>query len=486
MESCMKIFTHFFSKSILSDYINKFLLYIDSKKPHNFSMKKPGYMKRISFLKSAPPCNIFCLLFMVLIVYFVPVSFSYAQENKNENSLMQELAVRVFLDVSRRYDEYIKMEIPYVNYVRDRKQAQVHIMITTQRTGSRGTEHTISFIGQQNITSVNDTLQYVSNQMDTEEIIRSGIVQTLKLGLVRYMSKTPQADYLSITYRKRAEPTKVIDKWDYWVFNIDTNSRLNGEEQRKSLSFRGSLSADRVTPDWKTSLNISADYNRRDYETDEGDISSYTRAQDFRGLVVKSISEHWSTGFYGNAQSSIYRNIELSGDIAPAIEYNVFPYSESTRREFRFLYRAEYTNVRYNEETIFNKMREHLFNENLSATYEVKEKWGSVRSSLEGSHYFHDFSKNRLELNCNIDLRLLEGLSLELFGSVSMIHDQLSLPMTDASEEDVLLRQRELSTQYDYFTSIGLRYTFGSIYSNVVNPRFGGQQRRFGGGPGRF
>jgi len=360
-------------------------------------------------------------------------------------------------------------------------------MITTQETGSGGTEHTITFIGQQNFTAVNDTLLYVSNQMDTEEIIRSGIVRTLKLGLIRYMSETPQADYLSISYLKRAEPTEVIDKWDYWVFNIDTNNRLNGEEQRKSYSFRGSLSADRVTPDWKTSFNISADYNRREYDTDEGHISSYTRSQNFRGLVVKSLSEHWSTGLYGNAQSSIYRNIEFSGDIAPAIEYNVFPYSESTRREFRFLYRAGYTNVTYNEGTIFNKFHDHLFDERLSATYEIKEKWGSVMSSLEGSHYFHNFSKNRLELGCNINLRLLEGLSLDLFGNVSMIHDQLSLPKTDASDEDILLQRRELSTQYDYFTSIGLRYTFGSIYSNIVNPRFGnGGDRRFMGGGGRF
>jgi len=37
----------------------------------------------------------------------------------------------------------------------------------------------------------------------------------------------------------------------------------------------------------------------------------------------------------------------------------------------------------------------------------------------------------------------------------------------------VLLRLRELETQFEYFTSFGLTYTFGSIYNNVVNPRFG-------------
>jgi len=32
--------------------------------------------------------------------------------------------------------------------------------------------------------------------------------------------------------------------------------------------------------------------------------------------------------------------------------------------------------------------------------------------------------------------------------------------------------------------SVGIRYTFGSVYSNVVNPRFGMPHFRGGGGGG--
>ncbi len=429
--------------------------------------------------------NLLCFNIVFILCACISIAEAHSQESENGSNMLQESAVKVFLDISRRYEEYIKTEIPFVNYVRDRKQAQVYIMITTQETGSGGTEHTITFTGQQNFTALNDTLLFVSKQMDSEEVIRIGIEQTLKMGLIRYVNKTPLARYLSIDYKLRTEQAEVVDKWDYWVFNINTNSRLSGEESRKSLSVRGSISADRVTPDWKTSFNISADYNRRDYITEDESITTYSRSQDFRGLVVKSISEHWSNGFFLSAESSIYDNIEFSYNIAPAIEYNVFPYSESTRREFRFLYRVGFIDTRYNEETVFGKMSEQLFRENLSATYEVKERWGSISSTLEGSHYFHDMNKNRLELDCNINLRLFEGLSLDLFGNVSRIHDQLSLPNEGATEEEILLNIKELATQYDYYISIGLRYTFGSIYSNVVNPRFGGQ-RRGGGPPGGF
>ena len=63
-----------------------------------------------------------------------------AQENEIEQTKLQEKAIKVFLDVTRRFDEYFRSEIPFVNYVRDRKQAQVYIMLTQQRTGAGGNQ----------------------------------------------------------------------------------------------------------------------------------------------------------------------------------------------------------------------------------------------------------------------------------------------------------------------------------------------------------
>jgi len=169
----------------------------------------------------------------------------------------------------------------------------------------------------------------------------------------------------------------------------------------------------------------------------------------------------------------------MLGSIGPAVEYNIFPYSEYTRREFRILYRPVYRNVDYIEETLYGKLKQQLFSQSLSATFELKEPWGSLSSTLEGSHYFHDFSKNRAEFFMNLNLQLFEGFSLDIFGNISMIRDQLSLPAEEATEQEILLRQKEIATDYDYFVSLGFRYTFGSIYSNVVNPRFGNGRRYF-------
>ena len=172
-------------------------------------------------------------------------------------------------------------------------------------------------------------------------------------------------------------------------------------------------------------------------------------------------------------ESSTYENIKFSLSPQPAIEFNLFPYSESTRRQLRFLYRVGFHSVRYREKTIYDKTSENLWKESLSVTLDLKEKWGSISTTLSGSHYFHDFSKNRLTLFNILNLRLFKGLSFFAFGGGSRIHDQLFLIKGEANLEEVLLRRRQLETSYDYFFSIGLSFTFGSIYTNVVNPRFG-------------
>ena len=76
------------------------------------------------------------------------------------------------------------------------------------------------------------------------------------------------------------------------------------------------------------------------------------------------------------------------------------------------------------------------------------------------------------------NIQLVKGLRFNLFGSYSRVRDQLSLAKGNVSEEDLLLRLRQLKTAYKYFFVTGLSYTFGSIFNNVVNPRFG----RSGGG----
>ncbi len=67
----------------------------------------------------------------------------------------------------------------------------------------------------------------------------------------------------------------------------------------------------------------------------------------------------------------------------------------------------------------------------------------------------------------------MKGLTIDLNGRLSLIHDQIALPKGGVDLEEVLLQRKQLETSYQYFASFGFTYSFGSIYNNIVNPRFG-------------
>jgi len=411
------------------------------------------------------------ILFVLSLVCAGGIQSSFAQELDIDE--LKKDAPKVYIDCPTCDIDYIRKEITFVNYVRDRKEADVHVLITTQPTGGGGKEYTLSFIGRGEFADINSTLRFFTQKTETEDEIRKNLVKTLKMGLVSFAANTPICDRISVDFKEEVKPTAVEDKWDFWVFSLSGHSLLNGQSTTNMASISGNFSANRVTPESKLRMGLSARYSENNFEIEDTTISSTSDSKSFSGLYVKSINDHWSVGGFLKLSSSTYKNIQFTAAPSPAVEYNFFPYSESTRRQLRCLYRIGYSFSNYMEETIFEKIKENLLYESLSFTLELKEPWGSISTSLEGSHYFRDFSKNRLALSGDLSLRLIKGLSLNVFGSYSRIHDQLSLPKAGASYEEILLRRKELATDYSYFAYIGLSYTFGSIYSNVVNPRFG-------------
>ena len=394
------------------------------------------------------------------------VALTYQEE-------LKKAAPKVFIDCRRCDRDYIRTEITFVNYVRDRQDADVHVLITTQRTGSGGQEYTMEFIGQRDYSSIRHTLKYVSNRTDVRDEVREGYVEALKKGFFPFVMHSPIADHISILFKEELEPTAVEDKWNFWIFNVGLRGSVSGEESRSERSIRGNISANRVTPAMKLRMSVSGEFEEDTFDINGDTIVSTSSEKEIDGMYVKSLGDHWSAGGWTELESSTYGNYDLKFNLAPAIEYNFFPYYESTRRRLRVLYRLNYYYNEYIEETVYEKTSESLWGQSLDVTLEVKQPWGNATISVDGSHYFHDASKNRVSLWGHMSIRLVRGLNLDIFGSYSRIRDQLNLPKGDASLDEILLRRRELATDYDYRISIGLSYTFGSVYSNVVNPRFG-------------
>ena len=139
---------------------------------------------------------------------------------------------------------------------------------------------------------------------------------------------------------------------------------------------------------------------------------------------------------------------------------------------FVFRYMVGISNYTYNEVTIYDKLTETLYSQALQLELEIIQPWGRIETRMEGRHYFHDFSKNRLTLDSEISVRLTKQLSVYSEIEYQLIHDQMYLPKGNASLEDVLLRRRKMATDYEIRIEFGIQFTFGSIYNNVVNERF--------------
>jgi len=407
---------------------------------------------------------------------FLVSSFLFAQSNQQ---LIKENAPSVFINCWFCNLNFIKEQIPIVNYVNDRNDADINIMFTSERTGAGGYERTAIFFGQKIFEGKNDTLKFSTLPNESENITRDKTVEILKLGLVNYLSKSPISDKIIISYKvpEQVKTKEEEDPWDFWVLKLSLNGYLNGEEQYNFYNIYGSVSASRVTEFSKFYTSFSGSYNENNYEVDFGNglenIKSLSRSYNFYAHNYFAIDEHWSWGISTNLNKSTYYNIDFSGRISPEIEYNFYPYSVSNERQLRLDYKISPVYNNYNTETIFFKMDEVLFSQQLSATLSLIEQWGSTSVSISGSNYFHDISKYSIDLFGNISWQLFRGLSLNLYGQYSKIRNQISLPTGGATLEEVLLQRRQLETGYTFWGSFGISYSFGSIYNNIVNPRFG-------------
>lgn len=410
------------------------------------------------------------------IILLLPLLHQGLKAQSSDGDSLIKNAPKVFLDCNECGEDdllFFRQQVPYLNFVRDRKSAQVQVLVTGQSNGGGGRMITFTFIGLMEFAGMNDTINFSITANNTEQEVRDKGLKYFLLGMMRYLLHTPLADRMRIGCDIQNTNEEVTDRWNNWVFETNLGGYFSGQESVQSNNLWSSVEARKITPGWKFTSNLSGSYNRTTYVVDDTLIVGLTHAQNLGILLVKSISDHWSAGGFIEAGSSLYNNMQFTYKILPAVEYNLFPYSQSTRKQLRLLYTAGFGQNNYYDSTIYYKINETLFGESLQIAAAIKETWGSLNFSVEGFHYFHDFSKNRLTFGSFATFRIFKGFSVEIGGNLQLIHDQISLPLEGASSEDILLRQRQLSTQYEYWSHVGINYTFGSIYNSIVNPRFG-------------
>ncbi|MCZ8010855.1 MAG: hypothetical protein O9319_05650 [Gemmatimonas sp.] len=417
-----------------------------------------------------------------------------------DSTTLQSQAIRVFLDCQGRIRgcdrDFIVTDVNFVNWMRDRFDADVQILVSGLTNGGGGTENTITFIGRRAFEGMADTLVLNTLPNDPDDRIRRELARVFKLGLTRYVARSPIASRVQVAYiapfgrptQQQASAADLKDKWNLWTYTTNMNAFVRAEDRQQSVNASLSLSANRATEKWKMNFSLSGNINEQRFEIPPTatrpafTVTNEQRTYNATSLIVRSLSSHWSAGLKLGAGYSDFLNQDLALRAQPAIEYNLFPWTEQTRRQLTFLYNVGPNYYDYQRTTVFDRDTETRFSQQATASYVARQSWGSSNVSLDWLNYLHDFNRHALTLSGNVDLRLGRGFSLNIGGSAARINDQIYLPRAGNTEEEILLQRQALETGFRITTNIGIRYTFGSIYNTIVNQRF----TSLGSSGGRF
>ena len=380
--------------------------------------------------------------------------------------------IKVFLSCNCD-DSYIKQNTLLFDYVRDRTLSDIEVFVFDISNASGGRNFTFEYKGKNDFQNKENKISTNITQNLTFNEAREVLLKIYKMGMVHFLQNTVFQNQVDVSFNDQMDiPQEMsFDQWKNWVFEISGSFNFENEESINEEEYNVGFDIDRVTEMWRVRSYFRQRRAVKFYSGDEENYTSERNSTYFSGSLVKSISDHFSTGIFGSYQKDTFRNYESFFNFSPALEYNFIPYNEVLTREITLAYKLGYNFYEYLEETLYGFLHQKMFNQSLTLNLRFREKWGSIYSYMVASQFLDQPDQNRLTLNNNINLRIVRGLSLRISGSFQLIRDQINLPKGEASIEDLLLRQRQISTNYQNRISMGLSYTFGSIFNNIVNTR---------------
>ena len=418
----------------------------------------------------------FLLITLLLLAFFI----------KAQNTSPSTHRLKVFIDCSNTWCDqtFIKTEINIVDFLLDNQAADLHILITEQSTGSGGSQYQLIFFGQNQFKNQSDTLRFITSPNATDFEERDILIKYLKLGLAPFIAKTSSVNGVIINMKQentgdgKKDTTATKDPWNYWVLRVSANGNINADEVYKSLRYSGRFTASRVTDELKLnfSVNGSKDKTTYEYETTAG-LEKFTVDNNYYGInhsLIKSINSHWSYGYEANITSNTFSNIKRMLFFRTGFEYDIFPYKDVNNKFFTISYTVDVRHNKYYDTTLYEKTQESLGGHSVEVNLSFNQKWGNLNIGASYHNYFHNWKYFNMGLNMYTSVRISGGLSFNVGAFGGLTRDQIYLPKGGATEQEVLTRRRQLASGYNYYTSFGLSYRFGSKLSNFVNPRFEG------------
>lgn len=418
------------------------------------------------------------ILLAMLVIQNLVFTVSAQDKTTPESNTMKPV-LDVYINCISCDFQYLKENQKFLNFSRDPKTADVHIIVTSQVTGSGGEEFMMEFAGRQRFVTIHDTLKFTTDPDLMQYELREMILEKLNIGLIPFLLKTSFAKNITVFFDDFEDnyQNEGTDKWRNWVFSINLSGSANLERSFSNYTLASGLYASKITPDIK--LELSSDYNFSEttcrFWDNDSLIASYVstfKEYAMNGLFVKSAGDHFGFGCIGAFRSSLFSNLDKQIIITPTIECNLFKYSDASRRQLIIRYSIGYEHADYCEPTIYNKTNDRLFVHYLNIGFSVLEKFGSIDASIHGSNYLHNLSSYDLGADFRTNIKICRGLFINVNFMVQKPQNQLYLPGSNVTTEEQLMGQKEMQTDYRFNCGIGFSYSFGSKNNNTVNPRF--------------
>jgi hypothetical protein len=395
--------------------------------------------------------------------------------------------ISVFFDCEGRQCDagaktFYRTELSWVNWVRDRTDSDVHLIMTSQRTGSGGYQFQLDFVGRETLAGVEDQLFFTSLGTDVEQEELDGLSTVFGVGLARFSALLGYREFVVfepvVARRGPIQPRllesgEVDDPWNLWVFRVGGSGRLNGSDAFVTKNLDGNFSASRTTLTWK--LNFSGAFGIDRREIHLNDSTTFVTEEDdwaFNTQTIYALAENWSLGLITQSAKMPNVNQKFRAEVTPAFEYSFFPYPEATRRALTARYTVGPAYREYVERTVYGEDSEIRWEQAIQFRFAQRQPWGDGSMSLTGSHFLHDSELFNVSWRGNISVRVARGLNVNAGANVSRVTDQIYLSAGGVSDEQILLGLRSRATDYNYGFNVGFSYQFGSIFNNVVNNRW--------------
>jgi hypothetical protein len=408
------------------------------------------------------------------ILFFILSFVSNAQPPKD--TLQRNDAPTVFLICDYCDQNYYKNEITFLNFVRDRRLADIVILLRTINTGNGGTEFTLEFSGENSFKEITAVEKFNAIPNLSNGEIREGIRNAIKKGVLSFLLKSPLSSKINYSVEgleNTLNADQVKDKWNLWLFSISGNLSGSGQAYSKQFNMNSNFSANRTSQKNRFESGFYQYGNFQNYKVnDTTSISAFVNNIGAYSFNALSIGNHAAIGYYATYFASTVQNLKNSTSFYPSIEYNIFPYDEATKRRLTFNYRIGARYVDFFTPTYLDRLNEWYFLHSLVVSYRQVEKWGSLNCDIGSFQYFHKQKYYRVNISPNVSLNVAKGLNVNLGGSFSVVNDQYFLKKDEVSQEAILLGQAQLKSNFSYFFYSGISFNFGSIYNNVVNVRF--------------